>query len=154
MTREPAPTDSQQRPHTIWAGVHHTLRSDVTAGVLLMAATMAALVLANSPAAVIYENLRDYTVGPVPLHLHLTLGAWAAEGLLAIFFFVVGLELKEELVVGKLRDPGPQLYRLLPRSLGWRHPRWCLWQSTAMLAAKYSMVGQFRRQPTSLSPLP
>ena len=35
----------------------------------------------------------------------LSLAEWAADGLLAIFFFVVGLELKEELVVGKLRDP-------------------------------------------------
>jgi NhaA family Na+:H+ antiporter len=39
------------------------------------------------------------------LHLNLTLSAWAADGLLAIFFFVVGLELKREFVAGDLRDP-------------------------------------------------
>jgi NhaA family Na+:H+ antiporter len=44
-------------------------------------------------------------VGPSALHLDLTLGAWAADGLLAVFFFVVGLELKREFVAGDLRDP-------------------------------------------------
>ena len=81
------------------------MRSDVAAGVLLLGATVVALVLANSPAAAIYEQLRDYTIGPESLHLDLSLGAWASDGLLAIFFFVVGLELKEEFVVGKLREP-------------------------------------------------
>jgi NhaA family Na+:H+ antiporter len=89
----------------MWSGLHHTLRSDVTAGILLLLATTAALVLSNSPAVAVYEGVRDYSLGPESLHLHLTLGEWAADGLLAIFFFVVGLELKEELVVGKLRDP-------------------------------------------------
>ncbi len=41
------------------------------------------------------------------LHLNLSLGTWAADGLLAIFFFVVGLELKREFVAGDLRDPQP-----------------------------------------------
>ena len=68
----------------------HHLRSDVTAGVLLLVATVTALVVANSPAATVYERVRDYAVGPRGLHLRLTLGEWAADGLLAIFFFVVG----------------------------------------------------------------
>ena len=38
-------------------------------------------------------------------HLDLAIGTWAADGLLAIFFFVVGLELKREFVAGDLRDP-------------------------------------------------
>ena len=45
------------------------------------------------------------TVGPAALHLDLTLATWAADGLLAIFFFVAGLELKREFVAGDLRDP-------------------------------------------------
>jgi Na+:H+ antiporter, NhaA family len=49
--------------------------------------------------------LRDYTIGPDSLHLHLSLGTWAADGLLAIFFFVVGVELKREFVAEDLRDP-------------------------------------------------
>ena len=43
--------------------------------------------------------------GPAALHLDLTLGSWAADGLLAVFFFVAGLELKREFVVGDLCDP-------------------------------------------------
>lgn len=44
-------------------------------------------------------------VGPAALHLKLSLGQWAADGLLAIFFFVAGLELEREFVAGDLRDP-------------------------------------------------
>lgn len=72
---------------------------------LLLAATVLALIVANSAAAPLYEKLRNFTFGPEALHLNLSLGTWAADGLLAIFFFVVGLELKEEFVVGKLRNP-------------------------------------------------
>ncbi|MEN0021885.1 MAG: Na+/H+ antiporter NhaA [Microbacterium sp.] len=92
-------------PHELWRGVRSTVRSDVTAGVLLLAATVAALILANSPASGWYAAIRDFTFGIPELHLELSVGAWAADGLLAIFFFVVGLELKEEFVAGRLRDP-------------------------------------------------
>ena len=68
-------------------------------------ATLVALVWANSPAGDSYVALGDYAVGPEALHLHLTLETWAADGLLAIFFFVAGLELKREFVAGDLRDP-------------------------------------------------
>ena len=44
-------------------------------------------------------------VGPAALHLDLSLAAWANDGLLTIFFFVVGLELKREIVAGELRRP-------------------------------------------------
>jgi NhaA family Na+:H+ antiporter len=59
---------------------------------------------ANSPLGDAYESVRDARVGPSALHLDLTLGTWAADGLLAIFFFVAGLELKREFVAGDLRD--------------------------------------------------
>ena len=81
------------------------LRRETVGGALLLVATVAALVWANSPVADSYAVLRDTRVGPAALHLDLTLGAWAADGLLAIFFFVVGLELKREFVAGDLRDP-------------------------------------------------
>lgn len=92
-------------PHELWRGIRSTARSDVLGGALLLAATVAAVVLANSPAAPWYEAVRDFTFGIPALHLDLSVGAWAADGLLAIFFFVVGLELKEEFVAGRLRDP-------------------------------------------------
>jgi Na+:H+ antiporter, NhaA family len=51
-----------------------------------------------------YASVRDAVVGPASLHLDLSLGQWAADGLLAILFFVAGLELKREFVAGDLRD--------------------------------------------------
>ncbi|HJX44254.1 MAG TPA: Na+/H+ antiporter NhaA [Geodermatophilus sp.] len=81
------------------------LRSETVGGVLLLVGTVIALAWANSPWAASYEALRDTRVGPASLHLDLTLGTWAADGLLAIFFFVAGLELKREFVAGDLRDP-------------------------------------------------
>ncbi|MCT7659565.1 Na+/H+ antiporter NhaA [Mycobacterium deserti] len=84
------------------------LRKETVGGAILLVAAAAALVWANSPWSTSYFGLRDLEIGgePFGLHLTLTLGAWAADGLLAVFFFVVGLELKREFVAGDLRDPG------------------------------------------------
>ena len=101
----PATPAPNQAPHSIWRGIHQTLKQDTFGGALLLGATLLALILANTPAAGFYTALRDFTFGPEALHLDLSVAAWAADGLLAIFFFVVGLELKEEFVVGKLRNP-------------------------------------------------
>jgi NhaA family Na+:H+ antiporter len=81
------------------------LRKETVGGALLLVAAAIALAWANSPWADAYVALRDTRVGPASLHLDLTLGTWAADGLLAIFFFVAGLELKREFVAGDLRDP-------------------------------------------------
>ena len=80
------------------------LRKETVGGALLVAAAIIALVWANSPASDSYFALRDFKVGYEPWHLELSLGAWAADGLLAIFFFLVGLELKREFVAGDLRQ--------------------------------------------------
>jgi NhaA family Na+:H+ antiporter len=85
--------------------IAEVLRKETVGGALLLAGTVLALLWANSPAADSYDALRDFRVGPAALHLHLSLGTWAADGLLAVFFFVVGLELKREFVAGDLHDP-------------------------------------------------
>lgn len=82
-----------------------TLRSEKTGGALLLVGALIALGWANSPWRDAYLRMRDLSVGPAALDLHLSLGEWASDGLLAIFFFVVGLELKRELVSGELRRP-------------------------------------------------
>ncbi len=98
MEQGPAKTGSIDRLK-VWAG------ADTTGGALLMAAAVLALVWANSPWRDSYHDLLAVTVGPESLHLNLTLAQWASDALLAVFFFVVGVELKQEFVAGSLRNP-------------------------------------------------
>ena len=81
------------------------LRKETVGGALLMVGTVIALIWANSAWSDGYFQLLDTEIGPAALHLNLTVEAWAGDGLLAIFFFVAGLELKREFVAGDLRDP-------------------------------------------------
>jgi len=81
------------------------LSKETIGGALLLIGALVGLVWANTPWAAAYEALRGYRLGPSALHLDLTLATWAADGLLAIFFFVAGLELKREFVAGDLRAP-------------------------------------------------
>lgn len=81
------------------------LRTETVGGVLLLIAAIVALVMANTPLAGLYESVRDFHFGPESLHLHLSVADWAKDGLLTVFFFVAGAELKRELVAGELRDP-------------------------------------------------
>ncbi|MEO3972373.1 Na+/H+ antiporter NhaA [Streptomyces sp. CAU 1734] len=85
--------------------VADALRTETVGGVLLLLAAIAALIWANTPISESYDALRDFHIGPASLGLDLSLQHWAADGLLAVFFFVAGIELKRELVAGELRDP-------------------------------------------------
>ncbi|MBD7920030.1 Na+/H+ antiporter NhaA [Cellulomonas sp. Sa3CUA2] len=106
-----SPSGSPQRPtRTLFSALSKgsernladTLRDERTGGLLLLAGAVAALLWANlAPDS--YRAVSGTVVGPAALHLDLDLAHWAADGLLAIFFFVVGLELKREIVVGELR---------------------------------------------------
>jgi NhaA family Na+:H+ antiporter len=80
------------------------LRDETVGGFLLLGAAVLALILANSGWSGKYFQLVNTEFGPSALHLHLSLEAWAADGLLAIFFFVAGLELKHEFVHGSLQN--------------------------------------------------
>jgi NhaA family Na+:H+ antiporter len=79
--------------------------AETTGGFLLLGAAALALIWANSPWRDAYAALAEFRFGPDVLHLDLTVAHWASDGLLAIFFFVVGVELKHELVAGSLRRP-------------------------------------------------
>ena len=85
------------------------LRRERTGGFLLIAAASLGIALANLTDG--YAHVRDFEFGPSGLHL--SVGDWTADGLLAIFFFVVGLELKREFVAGDLRDPRRALLPIL-----------------------------------------
>ncbi|WP_406400585.1 Na+/H+ antiporter NhaA [Streptomyces sp. NBC_00879] len=85
--------------------VADALRAETVGGVLLLVAAVAALIWANTPLGDSYESVRDFHIGPSALGLDLSIEHWAADGLLALFFFVAGIELKRELVAGELREP-------------------------------------------------
>ncbi|GAB5077375.1 Na+/H+ antiporter NhaA [Arthrobacter sp. AD-310] len=112
MNSTPPSTPGKPRGSTVFARgsyaealrIGEILRKETVGGALLVAAAIVALLWANSPASDSYFALRDFKLGYEPWHLELSLGAWAADGLLAIFFFLVGLELKREFVAGDLRD--------------------------------------------------
>ncbi|WP_179374572.1 Na+/H+ antiporter NhaA [Winogradskyella wichelsiae] len=76
-------------------------------GILLLFATIIALVWANSPFGDIYRDLWQYDVGIVTENFEFKkpLILWINDGLMAIFFFLIGLEIKRELVIGELNTP-------------------------------------------------
>ena len=83
------------------------LHTEAGGGVLLLIATLIALGWANSPWADSYTELweTNVRVGSGAWALDLDLHHWVNDGLMAIFFFLIGLEIKRELVIGELRDP-------------------------------------------------
>ncbi len=113
---DPDPNDPDPNEHRPTAGLFgrtpladarllaEVLRRETVGGALLLIATVIALVWANSPWSDAYTAVGDASFGPRSLHLHLSTTQWAADGLLAVFFFVAGLELKREFVAGQLRD--------------------------------------------------
>ena len=80
------------------------LRGQNAGAILLLAGAVIALIWANSPFHESYRSLANIVIGPKSLGLDLTISSWATDGLLAIFFFVVGVELKREIVAGQLRN--------------------------------------------------
>ena len=81
---------------------------EAAGGVIMMAAAVIAIVWANSPWQAGYDTLwgtrLNIELGGLA-HVDLSLRDWVNDGLMTVFFFVVGLEIKRELVVGELRDP-------------------------------------------------
>ncbi|WP_052436702.1 Na+/H+ antiporter NhaA [Georgenia sp. SUBG003] len=102
----------------IFSTYRRRLENETFAGLVLLAGAVVALVWANSPWRESYQALADHVVGPESLHLALPVSGWAADGLLAIFFFVVGLELKTEFVTGALRDARLALVPILAAVFG------------------------------------
>ena len=81
------------------------LQSEATGGALLIGAGLVGFLLANGPLSTAFLGFASTEIGIEAIHLNLTIHEWTADGLLAIFFFVIGCELKHELVSGTLSKP-------------------------------------------------
>src|ERR671910_3501345 len=99
--REQPPVERIVRPFQDFA------RKQSSGGILLIIATVVALVWANSPWAESYSNLwhTKLTVGVGGFSISKDLTHWINDGLMAVFFLVVGLEIKREILVGELSSP-------------------------------------------------
>lgn len=83
------------------------IHRQTTSGILLMFCAIAALYIANSQWSEAYHHLLEmpFTIGMQGFQLSKSLHHWINDGLMAVFFFVIGLELKREILVGELADP-------------------------------------------------
>jgi len=102
--------------------VADALRAETVGGVLLLVAAITALIWANTPLRESYATVSHFHIGPASLGLDLSVQHWAADGLLAVFFFVAGIELKRELVAGDLRDPKAALLPVVAAICGMAVP--------------------------------
>ncbi|WP_394552688.1 Na+/H+ antiporter NhaA [Agromyces sp. MMS24-JH15] len=87
----------------------HVLRSERFAALLLLAAAALGLILANLPFGDALVAAKEAHLDLPWLGLDLSAGHWASDGLLAVFFFIVAVELKRELVIGELNSPAKAL---------------------------------------------
>jgi NhaA family Na+:H+ antiporter len=94
------------------------LRVEQVGGVILLAAAALAVLAANTPLRDGYDALRGLTFGPAALGARLDVAHWAADGLLAVFFYVAGLEVKREFVLGELSDRRSALLPVLSAAGG------------------------------------
>lgn len=108
-------TDPKQKIHTaqwekafdkVLTPLEHFIHRQTTSGILLMVCAITALYFANSDLYPSYHHLLQthFTIGLPDFQLSKTLHHWINDGLMAIFFLLVGLELKREILVGELAN--------------------------------------------------
>lgn len=104
--------------------LEHFLHNETASGILLMIATVAALVLANSGLHHYYHDFfhAHITIGIAGREIDMTLHHWINDGFMTFFFFVVGLEIKRELLVGELSDMKAALLPIIAAAGGMIFP--------------------------------
>lgn len=121
MVSEPTSETFHRLPERERRTLLDIFRAETTGGFLLLAGAAIALVWANvAPES--YSSVVSFTFGPAQLNLDLSVATWAKDGLLAIFFLVVGLELKREFVCGELRKPAEAIVPMVAAVLGMAVP--------------------------------
>ena len=98
------------------------LRGEAGAGLLLIGVALAAMVLANSPWSGLWHDLFHHQLAATPIARLDSLHAWINDGLMALFFFVVGLEIKREVLEGDLAAPAQRRLPVLAAALGMAVP--------------------------------
>jgi len=94
----------QDNTSPIGSAVQDFMKLESAGGILLLAAAVLAMIMANSPLAYLYEALLDVSVSVQvgALSIDKPLLLWVNDGLMAVFFFLVGLEIKREVMEGEL----------------------------------------------------
>jgi len=101
----------------------HQLKLEKYAGIALIASASVALIAANSPLADAYDHLLHLKLGPaVPRLGQMSLHEWIADGLMAIFFLLVGLEVKREWYDGRLSTPAERRLPIIAAASGMAVP--------------------------------
>ncbi|EFA23443.1 Na+/H+ antiporter NhaA [Bifidobacterium gallicum] len=90
----------------VWSKIKYVAASDRISGLIMLGFALLGLVLANIPAtAAGFEHLSHFHLGIPGTNIDMGLSHWAQDGLLTIFFLVVGLDLRQELTTGSLANP-------------------------------------------------
>ncbi len=144
------------------------IRHEAAGGVVLMLAAALAMIIANSPLNGVYQGLFDkqFSVLIDDVGISKPLILWVNDGLMAIFFFLIGLELKYEILEGKLRNPrdvllpgvaalgGMAVPALIFASLNWNSPTtlpgWAIPAATDIAFAVGVLALLGKRAPASL----
>jgi NhaA family Na+:H+ antiporter len=92
--------------------VADVMRKETVGGTVVLIAAVVAVIWANSPLGDLYQDIRDYQLGPLDIE------HWAADGALALFFYIAGLELKREFMVGSLSKPADALVPIVAACVG------------------------------------
>lgn len=112
-----------RRPFTSLSSmVMHLLGGESAAGILLILVAVAALLIANSPLAGAYHALFHAPLGWTPIARLDSGHLWINDGLMAVFFFVVGLEIKREVLAGELSTPARRRLPVLAAAAGMALP--------------------------------
>ena len=96
--------EEQEKSTTLVSTVSDFMKLESAGGILLLLSTLLAMLIANSPLSHFYEGFLDTTVAVQvgALEINKPLLLWVNDGLMAVFFFLIGLEIKREIVEGEL----------------------------------------------------
>jgi len=96
--------EEQEKPTTLVSTVRDFMRLESAGGILLLLSTLLAMLIANSPLSHFYEGFLDTTIAVQvgALEINKPFLLWVNDGLMAVFFFLIGLEIKREIVEGEL----------------------------------------------------